>query len=127
MATLSLFFGSLALLLTAIGLYGALAYEVIRRTGEIGIRMALGARAISIVWLILHDVSIYMAFGLAAGLAAFLPASRVVTSMIYGMRPTDPRNLVAAVLLLLTVALIAALFPALRAIRLDPAATLRQE
>src|SRR5579885_711865 len=127
MASLSVFFGLLALLLTSIGLYGLLAYTVARRTGEIGIRMALGAGRMQVVWLMLRGAMSYVLAGLVIGAVAVLAASRVAASLVYGIRPNDPGNLVAAIVILLFVAALAALFPSLRASRIDPAVSLRQE
>jgi predicted permease len=127
MASLSIFFGCLALLLTSIGLYGILAYTVTRRTGEIGIRMALGARQSNVIWLVLRGAVGYVLGGIVIGAIAVLAASRVVASLLYGVRPNDPGNLAAAILALLFVTALAALLPSLRASRVDPAISLRQE
>lgn len=127
MSSLSLFFGALALLLTSVGLYGALAYDVTRRTGEIGIRMALGASTGNVVRLILQETALFVAAGMGIGVLAVLAFSRLVANLLYGIEPNDPRNIVVAVLLLLAVAVTAALLPALRASRLDPTVSLRQE
>jgi predicted permease len=127
MASLSIFFGCLALLLTSIGLYGILAYTVTRRAGEIGIRMALGARRSNVIWLVLRGAVGYVLGGIVIGAIAVLAASRVVASLLYGVRPNDPGNLVAAVVALLFVTALAALLPSLRASRVDPAISLRQE
>jgi len=127
MATLSLFFGGLALLLTCVGLYGALAYDVTRRTGEIGIRMALGARMADVMWLVLRESTMLITVGIGFGVAAALALSKLVASLLYGIEPNDPTNLFTAVVALLAVALIAASIPALRAARLDPTVSLRSE
>jgi predicted permease len=127
MGSLSIFFGILALLLTSIGLYGILAYTVTRRTSEIGIRMALGARPTNVIWLMLRGVIGYVLGGVVIGTMAALAASRVVASLVYGVRPNDPGNLAAAVIALLFVAAFAALLPSLRASRIDPAVSLRQD
>jgi ABC-type antimicrobial peptide transport system permease subunit len=127
MASLSIFFGSLALLLTSIGLYGILAYTVTRRTGEIGIRMALGARRTNVIWLVLRGAMSYVLGGILIGAIAVLGGSRLVASLLYGIQPNDPGNLVAAVIALLFVTTLAALLPSLRASRVDPAISLRQE
>ena len=127
MASLSIFFGVLALVLTSIGLYGILAYNVSRRTGEIGIRMALGARRHNVIWLVLQGAMSYVLIGIIAGAIAVLAAARVVAGLLYGIQPDDPGNLAAAIIALLAVASIAALFPSLRACRVDPAVSLRQE
>lgn len=127
MASLSIFFGTLALLLTSIGLYGILAYTVTRRTGEIGIRMALGARRSNVIWLVLRGAIGYVLGGIFIGALTVLAGSRVVASLLYGIQPTDPGNLIAAIVALLLVAALAALVPSLRASRVDPAISLRQE
>jgi predicted permease len=127
MASLSIFFGCLALLLTSIGLYGILAYTVTRRTGEIGIRMALGARRSNVIWLVLRGAVGYVLGGILIGAITVLAASRVVASLLYGVRPNDPGNLAAAIVALLFVTALAALLPSLRASRVDPAISLRQE
>ncbi len=127
MASLSIFFGTLALLLTSIGLYGILAYTVTRRTGEIGIRMALGAGRMQVIWLVLGGAMSYVLVGIVIGAVTVLATSRVAASLLYGIRPNDPGNLVTAIIALLFVAALAALFPSLRASRVDPAVSLREE
>jgi predicted permease len=126
-ALLSSVFGSLALLLAMVGLYGITAYAVTRRKGEIAIRMALGAPRESVVWLMLRDVAMLLAVGMAAGLAASLAAGRLVTSLLFGVRPRDPLQLAAAVAILAAATAVAAYVPARRAARLDPMAALREE
>lgn len=125
--SLSVFFGILALLLTSIGLYGILAYTVTRRTGEIGIRMALGARRSHVIWLVLRGVTGYILAGVAIGVTVVLAVSHVVASLLYGIHPNDPSYLVAAIVTLLAIAALAALLPSVRASRVDPAIALRQE
>lgn len=127
MASLSIFFGVLALLLTSVGLYGILAYAVARRTGEIGIRMALGARGHEVVWLVLRDTIGHLAAGITAGVVAVLALSRMIASLLYGIRPNDPGNLLLAVFALMLVGAAAAYIPARRASRIDPAVVLREE
>jgi predicted permease len=127
LAMLSGAFGALALLLAGIGLYGVTAYTVARRRLEIGIRMALGARASSVVRLVLSRVSVQVAAGVALGIGASLWASSFVAALVYGVRPGDVRTIAAAVGALLAVALIAAIVPARRATKLDPAAVLRAQ
>ncbi|HEX4166845.1 MAG TPA: FtsX-like permease family protein, partial [Bryobacteraceae bacterium] len=127
MASLSIFFGTLALLLTAIGLYGILAYSVTRRTGEIGIRLALGARGHNVIWLVVREAMGHIVAGVVVGIGATIGASRLVASFLYGIEPNDPGNLFTAVFVLLLVAMAAAYLPALRASRLDPTVSLRQE
>jgi ABC-type antimicrobial peptide transport system permease subunit len=117
----------LALLLTSIGLYGILAYAVTRRTGEIGIRMALGAPRSNLIWMLLRGAIGYVTLGILVGTATALAASRAVASLLYGIRPNDPGNLTAAIVTLLFVSALAALLPSLRASRVDPAVSLRQE
>jgi predicted permease len=126
-ALLSTVFGSLALLLAMVGLYGITSYAVTRRKGEIAIRMALGAPRDSVVWLMLRDVMLLLTIGMAAGLAASLAAGRLVASLLYGVRPRDPLQLAAAVLILAFATAIAAYVPARRASRLNPMAALREE
>jgi len=127
MATLSSFFGLLALTLSAIGLYGVLAYSVSKRTGEIGIRMALGADRRNILRLILGETSQVVSIGIASGLAITWASSRLVKSMIYGLSAHDARVFVVSACLLLLVALLAALLPARRAVQVDPMVALRCE
>ena len=127
MATLSGFFGALALVLSAIGLYGVLAYGVTKRTPEIGVRMALGADRESILRLILGETSQLLVFGLGAGLALSWAATRLVRSMLYGLTAHDARVFAISAALLAIVALIAAALPARRAVRVDPMVALRYE
>jgi ABC-type antimicrobial peptide transport system permease subunit len=127
MATLSGFFGLLAALLAAIGLYGVMSYMVIQRTREIGIRMAIGARRSSVVNMILNEAGILTGAGLVIGTALALSAAQVAKSMLFGLKPRDPFTLVMAVVGLLAVAALASFLPAYRASRLDPLAALRYE
>jgi len=127
LTSLSLCLGLLAALLAAIGLYGVMAYVVARRTREIGIRMALGATRESIAGLILSEVARMAAIGLAIGLAAALAGDRLVASLLYGVRATDPLVFAGAVLLLAFIALLAGGLPARRAASVDPVVALRYE
>ncbi|HTU47163.1 MAG TPA: ABC transporter permease [Bryobacteraceae bacterium] len=127
MASLSVFFGVLALLLTSIGLYGILGYTVSRRTGEIGVRMALGARRHDVIWLILRETASHIAIGTAVGVLAVLALSKRVASLLYGIQPNDPRSLTLAVAVLISTALLASYLPARRASHLDPMLALREE
>jgi putative ABC transport system permease protein len=127
MATLSTFFGVLATLIAAIGLYGVMSYMVARRTHEIGIRMALGAASGQILSLILRQSSGLLAIGLGVGTVISLALAHYVESLLFGLRPHDAGTLTAAILLLATVTQIASYLPARRASRLQPMAALREE
>jgi predicted permease len=120
-------FALLALSLAAAGVYGTFAYTVRRRTKEMGVRLALGARRPRVVGGVLGRGLGLTGLGIAAGLAAALPATRAVSGMLFGVEPADPATIGAVVLLLLLVAAGACLQPALRAARLDPASVLRQD
>jgi putative ABC transport system permease protein len=120
-------YGLLALLMTAVGLYGAMAYLVSRRTHEIGIRMALGARSGAVMGRVLRDALRLAALGTTLGLIAAVPAARLVRSQLYGVTPSDPVTLSLVILLLLAVATLAAMVPARRATRVDPVEALRSE
>jgi ABC-type antimicrobial peptide transport system permease subunit len=127
LAMLAAFFGALALVITGIGLYGTLAYMTERRTGEIGIRMALGASRGNIALLISVENSLIAFLGCIVGLTASVMASRLVASFLFGIRPQDPLAFGAAVVSLLLVAVIASLSPAIRATRIDPVSAIRCE
>jgi predicted permease len=126
-ARVSAFFGALALLLAAIGLYGVLSYSTARRTREIGIRMALGAPGGRIRSGILRETMTLVAIGLAIGIPAALGCSRLVRTALFGLEPTDPVTLAASVLVVVSVALVAGYLPARRASRVSPLAALRCE
>src|SRR4029453_2975741 len=126
-ATLSLFFGLLALLLACIGLYGVMSYDVARRTHEIGIRMALGASARRVVRLVMRQSLLWVALGVMLGLSAAVAATRWVESLLFGVAPQDPLTIGLAALLLLAVAAVAGYFPARRAARVDPLVALRHD
>jgi len=126
-ATLSLFFGLLALLLACIGLYGVMSYDVAHRTNEIGIRMALGASANSVVRLVLRETLWWVALGLTLGLGTALVALRWLESLLFGLKPHDSLTIGLAALVLLTVAAVAGYLPARRAARIDPLVALRHE
>jgi predicted permease len=121
------FFGVLALLLACVGLYGVMAHAVARRTNEIGIRMALGARGNNIVWMVLREVLTLVIGGLLIGLPTALFAARFVSSQLFGLKPSDPVTLVAAAVTLTVVALLAGFVPARRAARVNPLIALRYE
>jgi ABC-type antimicrobial peptide transport system permease subunit len=120
-------FAVLALVIACVGLYGTVSYSVARRTGEIGIRMALGAQRGGVLRMVLRDVLAMAAVGLAIGLGAALAASRFVQSFLYGVKPNDPLALAAAVAILLGAALVAGYVPAWRASRIDPMTAVRHE
>lgn len=123
---ISNFFGLLALLLSALGLYGLLAATVGQRTGEIGLRMALGADRRTVIWMILREALIMLLAGLVLGGAALFLATRPIISMLHGVSAFDGATLVATGFLLLVVTVAAALIPALRAARIDPNLALRE-
>jgi putative ABC transport system permease protein len=127
MATLSGFFGGLALVLATIGLYGILSYGVASRTNEIGIRIALGARTREIVMLILREALILVVIGIVAGIPAVLVVARFASTLLFDLSPTDPVSLTLAGLVMLAVAILAAYLPARRATRIDPLVALRYE
>ena len=126
-ATLSSFFGFLALLLSAIGFYGTLSYAVTRRTSEIGIRMALGARQADVLWLVLREATVLVLCGAVVGLLAATAMSHLISSMLFGLTPSDPLALSIATSVLLAVALLSAWLPARRASKVDPMVALRYE
>jgi ABC-type antimicrobial peptide transport system permease subunit len=126
-ANLSGGFGALALVLACIGIYGMMAYEVASRTGEIGIRMALGAQTGQVVGMVLGQVWWMAAFGAALGTGSALWLATLVRAMLYGLSPVDPITLAGAAALLTLVALVGGCGPALRAARVDPAQALRSE
>jgi predicted permease len=120
-------FGILALVLACIGIYGIMAYTVARRTGEIGIRMALGAQAGQVLRMVLREASWMAVAGVMLGLACALWLARFLSSMLYGLMPWDPLTLTGAAALLLTIAVLAAIGPARRASRVDPIRALRHQ
>jgi predicted permease len=126
-ATLSGFFGTLAVLLATIGLYGVMAYNIARRRNEIGVRIALGAEQSRVIRMVLGEVAAIIAIGVVFGVALSLGLTRLVTSFLYGVKPTDPSTFGISVLVLTAVGLGAAALPAWRAARLDPVAALREE
>jgi predicted permease len=126
-ALLSAFFGGLALLLAAIGLYGLMTYQVTRRTREIGIRMALGARRELVRRLILRETLTLAGFGIVIGLPCALVGSRLIASVLYGISPKDPLTLVMVCGILIAVATVAGWLPAYRATLVDPMVALRYE
>jgi ABC-type antimicrobial peptide transport system permease subunit len=121
-ARLGIVFASAALALAAIGLYGVLSYGISRRSGEIGIRMAVGARGGDVIAMILRESLGLVLAGMAAGGALAYLGSRVVSNRLYGVAPNDPLTLALATALFLAVALVAAYLPARRAASLNPMA-----
>ena len=130
-ASISAFFGVLALLLAGVGMFGVASYAVAQRTAELGIRMALGAGRWRVVWDAMRETMLVFAAGLAAGIAAAVVAVRVTTSalssLLFELAPTDAANFAAAVLVMTAVALAACALPARRATRIDPLAAIRCE
>jgi predicted permease len=126
-AQLVSFFGALALLLACIGLYGVMAHGVARRTNEIGIRMALGARGGNIAWMILRETLVLVIAGLVLGAPAALLAGRLISTQLFGLNPSDPGTLIGAAVVLTVVALLAGYIPARRASRVNPLVALRYE
>jgi len=126
-AELCWFFGLLAAFLSGIGIYGLMSYLVSRRANEIGIRMALGAERGHVQWLVMREIAVLVTAGLAAGVPIALIGGRYVEKMLFGLKPSDPVSLVAAVVLVLMIAAGAGLLPARRAARVEPAEALRCE
>jgi predicted permease len=126
-AQLVSFFGLLGLVLSCVGLYGIMAHAVVRRTNEIGIRMALGAERRNIIWMVLKESLLLVAIGLAVGLPASWGAAQLISNQLFGLRPSDPLTLLTAVTLLTLVAALAGYLPARKASRVNPLVALRYE
>jgi predicted permease len=120
-------FAVLALAIACVGLYGTLSYNVARRTGEIGIRMALGAQRGAVIGMVLREVMTVAAAGLAISVPCALAASRLVRSFLFGLEPNDPAAMITAVATLAAAAMLAGYVPARRASRIDPMNALRHE
>jgi predicted permease len=131
LAMLSTVFGGLALLLASVGLYGLFAFAVVQRSGEMGIRVALGARRRSVIWLVLREAILLVAIGVAIGIPAALAVARLVSSriagLLFGLEATDPSTIAIATGTLTVIACLAAYIPARRAALVDPIVTLRSE
>ena len=127
LAMLSSFFGGLALLLACLGLYGLMAYAVARRTAEIGIRLALGARGTDVTWLVLRETLCLTVAGIVCGVPLALVAARYAKSMLFEINPADPWAIAAAIVLLTGVGALAGYVPVRRALRVDPMTALRCE
>jgi predicted permease len=126
-ARLSTFFGLLAAFLACIGIYGLAAYAVTRRTNEIGIRMALGAEASGVLWMVMRESLTLAALGVVIGIPVSFAAARLIESVLYGLKITDPATIVLAALVMIAVAALAAYLPARRASKVDPMVALRYE
>jgi ABC-type antimicrobial peptide transport system permease subunit len=117
----------LAVFLSCIGIYGVMSYVVTRRTNEIGIRIALGAGRSNMLWMVLGEILILVSIGIVIGVPVTLAGARLVSNMLFGLRPTDPVTLVSATFVLLMVAAFAGYLPARRASLVDPMVALRYE
>jgi predicted lysophospholipase L1 biosynthesis ABC-type transport system permease subunit len=126
-ATLAVFFGVLATVLAAIGLYGVMAYTVARRTREIGLRMALGAARGDVLGMVMREVGTVIALGLLVGLPSGLVLTRLVRSQLYGVSPIDAPSVLIAAAAVAATALLAGVLPARRATRVEPMRALRWE
>lgn len=127
LARLATLFGGVALLLAAIGLYGVMSYAVTRRSGEIGLRVALGAQRGTVVRMVLNDALVLVGIGLAFGLPLTVGASRLLQNQLHGVGPTDPMAFTVALVVLASSAVLAALIPAWRASRVEPIVALQAE
>ena len=127
LSMLSTFFAGLALVLACVGLYGVMAYGVVRRTREIGIRIAVGARRPTVVWMVMREMLMLVAIGAALGALASVAVSGYVGSQLFDVTPGDPVATSVALLVLLVVTTSAGFIPARRASRIDPVVALRHE
>ncbi len=127
LAQLSAIFGIVAALLACVGIYGVMSYGIARRTNEFGVRMAMGANRADVLWMVLREALWVALVGVAVGIALALASSRLVNSMLFGLKPTDPIALGAATAIMIGVALFAGWLPARRATRIDPMVALRHE
>jgi ABC-type antimicrobial peptide transport system permease subunit len=126
-ARLAMFFGLLAALLVATGLYGTLAYRVGRRTSEIGVRMALGAQRSQVLWMVLRESLVISVAGIAVGIPLAVAGAQLMRSMLFGVKPGDSISYLGALLGVTLVALAASAIPARRAASVDPIVALRYE
>jgi predicted permease len=126
-ASLSAVFGAVATLLAVIGLYGVMAYAVLRRTREIGIRIALGALRSNVIVMVMREVLVLILVGISVGAFSSLALGSLVRSQLFGLQPHDPLTLISSIFALVLAACLAGLIPALRASRIDPMQSLRNE
>jgi predicted permease len=126
-ARLSSFFGILAVFLACIGIYGLLSYSVARRTGELGIRLALGAQSHTLLWLILRESLLLLVIGLAVGIPVALSSTRILKSLLFELSPLDPMAIAIAIGAVACMTIAAAWLPARRATRINPTQALRAE
>ena len=124
-AQLSAFFGALAVFLACIGIYGLLSYAVLRRTNEIGIRLALGAQTRTLRWMVLRESIVLLTIGLALGLPIALASTGILRNLLYQLSPSDPWTFAASVLIVAAMTILAAWLPARRATKVDPMVALR--
>jgi hypothetical protein len=127
LAVLGAVFGGLALLLLTVGIYGMLNAVVVRRTQEIGIRMALGAARTRIAWMIARETLVILALGAAMGLAGYVAAGRLIESQLFAVEPSDPGAAAATLASLVAIAAVAVWLPAHRAVRIQPGEALRHD
>jgi predicted permease len=127
LSILASLFGGLALLLAAVGLYGIVSFTVIRRTREIGLRIAIGAQRGTVLWMVLRNTLLLATIGLVSGIPLVLLAKKYIDSELFGLHAEDPLAIAGATLVMMCVVLAAGLWPAWRASRLDPIVSLRQE
>ena len=126
-AQASTLFGGVSSFLAALGLFGLLSHTVVRRTREIGIRMAMGAQREEVLALVMRESTVLVTIGIAIGIAAATGASRLVTSQLFGLEPTDPTTMTGAIALMVVISAVAGYLPARRATRVDPMVALRYE
>ena len=124
---LSGFFALLALTLAGIGLYGVMTYNVVRRTNELGVRMALGAPRTGLLWMVLREALLLLAIGVVLGIPISLAASRAIKAGLFGVNPADPLTLIAAVAIVSACMLFGSYMPARRATKINPMVALRYE